>query len=110
MKLIVAIVQDKDVVRLLEALVANGFRATKLATSGGFLKQGNTTLLIGVDEAKVDAGLDVIRSVCQGQQEKLVSPLASVSGPMDSYIGGPVEVSVGGATIFVLDVEHYESI
>ena len=50
MKLIVAVVQDKDSVRLVEALVEKGYRSTKLASTGGFLKSGNTTLLIGVEE------------------------------------------------------------
>lgn len=109
MKLIVAIVQDKDAIRLLEALVDHGFRATKLATTGGFLREGNTTLLVGTEDERVDEVLDIIRRICHSR-EQLVTPLAPVGGPVDSYVPYPVEVQVGGATVFVLNVERYERV
>lgn len=107
MKLIVAVVQDKDAIKLVEALVEKGHRATKLASTGGFLKEGNTTLLVGTEDNKVKEVVSVIKSVCKSR-EQLVTPLTPVGGPADSYVPYPVEVVVGGATIFVLDVEHFE--
>jgi uncharacterized protein YaaQ len=109
MKLIVAVVQDKDSIKLIEALMVKGYRATKLASTGGFLKEGNTTLLIGVDTDKVPEVLGIIRKTCKSR-EQLVTPLTPVGGPVDSYVPYPIEVIVGGATVFVVNVEQYEKI
>ena len=109
MKLIVAVVQDKDSIKLIEALMVKGYRATKLASTGGFLKEGNTTLLIGVDTDKVPEVLSIIRKTCKSR-EQLVTPLTPVGGPVDSYVPYPIEVIVGGATVFVVNVEQYEKI
>lgn len=109
MKLMVAVVQDKDAAKLVSALVEKGHRATKLASTGGFLKEGNTTLLIGVDTEAVGEVMGIIKSTCKSR-EQLVTPLTPVSGPADSYLPYPVEVLVGGATVFVLDVERYEKV
>ena len=105
MKLILAIVQDKDSRRLMEALVKAEFQATMLASTGGFLREGNATILIGTDEAKVEAVLAIIQRTCH-VREQLVSPLPPVVEPVDSYISAPVKVQVGGAVVFVLDVER----
>lgn len=107
MKLIVAIIQDKDSNRLSGALVKANFRATKLASTGGFLRAGNTTFMIGVEDSQVDAVLDVIRSSCK-VREQLVTPVTPMSGTTDSYLPLPVEVQVGGATVFVLPVDRFE--
>lgn len=107
MKLVVAVVQDKDQQKLLQQLIDNHFRATKLASTGGFLREGNTTLLIGTDDDKVDQVIALVKRTCKAR-EQLVTPLSPMGGPADSYIPYPVEVLVGGATIFVLDVEHFE--
>lgn len=109
MKLIVAVVQDKDSLRLLEALVKKGYRATKLASTGGFLREGNTTLLIGVEDDQTADVLATIRETCR-PREQLVTPLTPPTGPVDSYLAYPVEVVVGGGTVFVLNVERYEKI
>ncbi|WP_223069050.1 cyclic-di-AMP receptor [Paenibacillus caui] len=107
MKLIVAIIQDKDSNRLSGALVKANFRATKLASTGGFLRAGNTTFMIGVDDSQVETVLDVIRSSCK-VREQLVTPVTPMSGTTDSYLPLPVEVQVGGATVFVLPVDRFE--
>lgn len=109
MKLVIAVVQDKDAVRLIESLVEKGFRATKLASTGGFLKEGNTTLLLGVDDRQIDEVASIIKKVCQSR-EQLVTPLTPVGGPVDSYVPYPVEVQVGGAAIFILNVERFEKV
>jgi uncharacterized protein YaaQ len=108
-KLILAIVQDKDVRGLMEALVAAEYQATKLASTGGFLREGNATILIGTEEGKVDAVLAIIQRTCH-VREQLVSPLPPVVEPVDSYISAPVKVQVGGAVVFVLHVERMAKI
>lgn len=107
MKLLIAVVQDKDSIRLIESLVDNGYRSTKLASTGGFLKAGNTTLLIGVDDEEVQKVMDIIKEICQAR-EQLVTPMAPVgSNAVESYVPYPIEVLVGGATLFVVDVEQF---
>jgi len=107
MKLIIAVVQDKDSGRLANALIKEGYRATKLASTGGFLKAGNTTFMIGIEDDKVHDVLRVIKSNCH-VREQLVTPVSPMSGTADSYIPFPVEVQVGGAAVFVLQVERFE--
>ncbi|GEL78280.1 cyclic-di-AMP receptor [Tenuibacillus multivorans] len=106
MKLILAVVQDKDVTRLQDALSEAKFKTTKLASSGGFLKEGNTTLMIGCDDDHVDQALDLIRDNCS-RREQMVAPISPMGGNADSYIPKPVKVEVGGATVFVLPVDAF---
>ncbi|XJZ27356.1 cyclic-di-AMP receptor [Bacillota bacterium Lsc_1132] len=106
MKLIVAIVQDQDSNRLSKALMENNFRATKLATTGGFLRSGNTTFMIGIDDERVERALQIIKENCQAR-EQLVAPVSPMGGNADSYVPFPIEVEVGGATVFVLPVEQF---
>ncbi|MBM7580627.1 cyclic-di-AMP receptor [Jeotgalibacillus terrae] len=106
MKLVVAIVQDQDSSRLSTALMKNNFRATKLASTGGFLKSGNTTFMIGTEDARVDKVLEVINDSCRSR-EQMVAPVSPMGGNADSYIPYPVEVEVGGATVFVLPIEQF---
>lgn len=105
MKLIVAIVQDQDVSSLVDDLTSNDFRITKLASTGGFLKAGNTTLLIGVEDKEVDDVLSIIRSNCETRE--ITTSLLTVTMPGDTYIPYPLEVKIGGANVFVLDVEKH---
>ncbi|NLG83766.1 MAG: hypothetical protein GX493_03955 [Firmicutes bacterium] len=109
MKLIIAVGQDQDVKRLLTRLAEEGCGATKLASTGGFLRQGNTTLLIGVETERVERVVEVIKATCQSRKQ-LVTPMSGLEGSIGSYLPNPVEVSVGGATIFVLDVEGFAKI
>lgn len=106
MKLVIAVVQDKDSNRLLNALVQEDFRATKLASTGGFLKAGNTTFMIGVENGKVSQLLDIIKQNCQARNQ-LVAPVSPLGGNAESYVPYPVEVQVGGATVFVIPVEQF---
>ncbi|TFE01901.1 MULTISPECIES: cyclic-di-AMP receptor [Jeotgalibacillus] len=106
MKLVVAVVQDQDSNRLSTALMKNNFRATKLASTGGFLKSGNTTFMIGTEDARVDKALEVINESCRSR-EQMVAPVSPMGGNADSYIPYPVEVEVGGATVFVLPIEQF---
>lgn len=106
MKLIIAIVQDDDAGELIDILTDSGFRVTKLATTGGFLKAGNTTLMIGVEINKVDEVLKVIEEVCKTRDQIITSP-SPVAGSTGVYVPYPVEVEVGGATVFVVDVDKF---
>lgn len=109
MKLIVAIIHDEDTYRLTEELTNSGYKATKLASTGGFLKTGNTTIFIGVEKEKVDDVIEVIKKVCKTtkQMSVLNQPVSTLADGMISY---PIEVTVGGATIFVIDVDKYVKI
>ena len=69
MKLVLAIVQDDDAIDLIEELTDKDYRVTKLATTGGFLKSGNTTLMIGVEEKEVKNLINVIEDVCKRRKE-----------------------------------------
>ena len=107
MKLIIAIIQDEDTTRLLSKLMQEGFGVTKLATTGGFLRSGNTTLMIGVDEERIDACVKCIESVCKSRKQ-LTTANTSATGTMNAgFVSYPVEVTVGGATLFVLSVDQF---
>lgn len=109
MKLIIAIVQDEDASRLISSLMSDGYRVTKLATTGGFLRSGNTTLLVGVEDDKLRNAMSIIEKVCKSRKQIATSP-APISGTTGVYVPYPIEVTVGGATIFVLDVEQFAKI
>lgn len=103
MKLVITVVEDNDVAFLMESLVKHGFRATKLASTGGFLLQGNTTLLIGVENHQVEPVLEIIRSTC-GPRKKIIPQIAP---ELPTAIGVPVEIEAGGAVVFVIDVNQF---
>ncbi|MEZ0536872.1 cyclic-di-AMP receptor [Caldicellulosiruptoraceae bacterium PP1] len=109
MKLIFAIVQNEDVGKLMEALQKEGIMATKFATSGGFLRSGNTTLLIGVEEDMVNKVLDIISSKCKIRKQVLSSPMPNTPST-GAYIPYPIEITIGGATVFVMDIERFEKL
>ena len=104
MKLVIAIVSSDDANNVQKALIKEHFQATKLATTGGFLMKGNTTYLIGADDEKVPAIIEVIGN--HSKQRKKIIP-NSVINEFGMLATSPVEVTVGGATIFVLDVEQF---
>lgn len=106
MKLIIAIVQDEDASRLIGQLMNDGFGVTKLATTGGFLRAGNTTLLVGVEDDRFQTAMDIIEKVCKSRKQIAPSP-ASMVGVPGSFAPAPIEVVVGGATIFVLSVDQF---
>ena len=109
MKLIIAIVQDEDASRLISTLMSDGYRVTKLATTGGFLRSGNTTLLVGVEDEKLKNAMSIIEKVCKSRKQIATSP-SPISGTTGVYVPYPIEITVGGATIFVLDVEQFTKI
>lgn len=106
MKLVIAVIHDEDAHKLMEGLTCRGFMATKLASTGGFLKTGNTTFFVGVPAESVETVLNVIKEKCKTEKQ-----MTLMSPPIPSAVEGcmpyPVEVTVGGATVFVVDVEQY---
>ncbi len=106
MKLVIAIIQDEDANRLVTELMNEGFSVTKLATTGGFLRAGNTTLLAGVEDDRLDPCLHIVEKVCKSRKQMTASPMAA-GGIAGMYAHMPIEVTVGGATVFVLDVEQF---
>jgi uncharacterized protein YaaQ len=107
MKLVTAIVHNEDAATLVDALLEREFRATRLHSSGGFLKQGNATILVGVEEDQVDDVLGIISANCHSRKQ-FVNPMPPIMEPGEFYMPYPVEVEVGGATVFVLPVERFE--
>ena len=107
MKLVIAVVNRDDANTVTQNLSKKGFYSTKLASSGGFLLAGNITLLVGVEEEKVQDVIDVIRQYSHSRKQ--VIPATTEVG-MNYMNTIPVEVNVGGATIFVVDVEQFQRI
>lgn len=109
MKLVTAIIHDDDAHSVMDELSKRGFGVTKLASTGGFLKSGNTTLFIGAEEEKVQEVIEIIENKCKSRKQVTTAnfPPTSVA---EGYIPYPIEVTVGGATIFVLDVEQFKKI
>ncbi len=109
MKLIIAVVQDEDSQKLISKLMKAGYGVTKLATTGGFLRAGNTTLLIGVDNERLENAMGIIENVCKSRKQVATSP-TPMAGATGMYVPYPVEVTVGGATVFVVNVEEFRQV
>lgn len=107
MKLVMAIINADDSHTVISELTQNKFQVTRLATTGGFLKTGNTTIIVGVEADKVDEVLAIINE--HSHSRKQMIPSTSELG-MGFFPSVPVEIAVGGATIFVMDVERFEKI
>lgn len=107
MKMVIAVVQGKDANALSNKLVEKSYRVTRINTSGGFLRETNATLLIGVEDEQVEQVLQIIRANCK-TRTRYINPMPSMSEPGgELYMPQPVEVQVGGATVFVVAVDKY---
>ncbi len=107
MKSIVAIVQSDDAGTLSDALREKDFQSTLISSTGGFLREGNATILVGVQDGQVDMVLRIIKENCNTRTQ-FVNPMPPVMEPGELYMPQPVEVQVGGAVVFVLPVERFE--
>lgn len=107
MKLVIAIVQDRDKQKTADGLVSAGYRFTKLASTGGFLREGNTTFLIAIEEEGVDEVLNVIDQ-CSKSREQYVNLLPPDAAAVGAFVASPVSVKVGGAIVFVVPIERFE--
>ena len=108
MKLILAIVNNDDSARASAALTDASFSVTRLSTTGGFLMVVNTTLLIGTEDEKTEEAISILKTHCKTRKQ--ICSTTSSFGVGMKHMGTPEEVCVGGATIFVLDVDHMEKI
>ncbi len=106
-KLVVAIVHNEDAGALVDALLERDYRATRLHSSGGFLKQSNATVILGVDDDRVEDVMSVIRATSTARTQ-IVNPMPPIMEPGEFFMPYPLEVEVGGATVFVLPVERFE--
>jgi uncharacterized protein YaaQ len=104
MKLVLAIVQHQDAPTLVDALTEQGYRVTRLSSQGGFLREGNVTLMLSVADTHVDAVIGTVREHCS-TRTRYVSPMPPIAESGEFYPPAPLEVQVGGATIFVLKAE-----
>ncbi len=106
-KLMVIIATDADADGLVRALVGRGLAATKIGSTGGFLRRGNTTLLCGVRTREVDDVLALVWRLCPARSEMLTLGALPLAGEV-SYLAEPVEVRMGGAVVFVLTIDRFE--
>ena len=107
-KLVMMIASDTDADTLMDALVADGYSATKVGSTGGFLHRGSVTIFCGVSEAEVSAVVAIVRETCRARREFVPVPGAiAEEGPFNSE---PIEVRAGGAIVFVLDIDHFERV
>lgn len=107
MKLITAIVNKEDSKTVSSELIKAGFTVTRLSTTGGFLMAGNETMLIGTEDEKVDACIEVISQFSRQRTEMVPSTASYGVGVTTAF---PLEVTVGGATVFVTNVERFEKL
>lgn len=105
MKLLIGIVNNDDANELLNEMNKAAFQATRLSTSGGFLKTGNVTFLVGVEEDRVEELIDIFRSCCSRRTQMV--PTAPPFIGEGFLSAAPVEITIGGATIFVIDMEKF---
>jgi len=108
MKLVVAVVHDKDKRKVMDALLEAGYRFTNIASTGGFLREGNVTFLVGVEPKQVDEVVGVVQQNCK-TREQFVNVFPPTIEPVGTCIPSPVKITVGGAVVFVLDVERYNA-
>ena len=106
MKLVLSIVNRDDSNALVDSLMRRGYRATVISTTGGFLREGNATILVGAEDDKVEEVLQLIKEGCHTRTQ-FVNPLPPVMEPGELYMPTPVEVQVGGATVFVMAVDSF---
>ncbi len=109
LKLVVIIASDPDADKLIKRLVSQGYPATKISSTGGFLRKGNATILSGVEAEEVDQIIAMVRQECYARSEFVPVQTLPFFGE-GSVLAEPVEVRVGGAIVFVIDVERFEKI
>jgi uncharacterized protein YaaQ len=106
-KLIICIVHNRDKGKITDELVRSGFKFTIIGSTGGFLREGNTTFLIGTEESELSPLLKLISLNCK-TREQLVNVTPIEAAPPGAFIPSPVKVPVGGAVVFVLGVDQFE--
>lgn len=111
MKLIFAVIRDEDAGKAVKKLNENRFSVTKLMSTGGFLRSGNTTLMIGIDDENVEAVMDILKEECAKRSEiEIAMPYMPGGVPMMNYSYVPIKAEVGGAIVFVVDVCDFRKV
>jgi len=106
MKLVMSIVHHDDARPLVDSLLQRGLRATIVSTTGGFLREGNATVFVGIEDEQLNDVLELIRAACRTRTQH-INPLPPIMEPGEMFIPAPIEVEMGGATVFVLDVAQF---
>ena len=106
MKLAVCIIHNRDKGRVTDELVKAGFKFTVIGSTGGFLREGNTTILIGVPEEDLSSLRQLFSTNCQSR-DQLVNVMPFEAATSGAFLPNPVKVPVGGAVMFVIDVESF---
>ncbi len=106
MKLATCIVHNRDRNRVTDELVKAGFKFTVIGSTGGFLREGNTTFLIGLEAEELPSLKKVFSQNCQSR-DQLVNVMPFEAAPPGAFMPSPVKVPVGGAVMFVIDVEQF---
>lgn len=106
MKLLICVVNNDDAYRLLDALMREGHDATLVSTTGGLLREGNATLLIGVEDKDLDRVIEIVQLKCHSRT-RYITPFPPLETE-ELYMPPPIEVPVSGAVVFVLDIERSE--
>lgn len=107
MKLLICIVHNRDKGKITDELIRAGFKFTIIGSTGGFLREGNTTFLIGIEEDELNPLLKLISQNCK-TREQLVNVTPIEAAPPGAFIPSPVKVPVGGAVVFVIGVDKFE--
>jgi uncharacterized protein YaaQ len=105
-KLLVTVVNREDMYTLVDALMRAGYDATIINTTGGFLREGNATLLIGVENDEVGEVLKIVAANCHTRVKRVVPPPVLDQAQMPLALE-PIEVEVGGAVVFTMTVEQF---
>jgi len=105
-RLMIAVVQAQDAEAAEEALLGKEFKVTRLPSTGGFLGRRNATLLIGLTCNQVEIAVNVLRNVCRERTEYIAVPLESAPLPIPT----PTPITIGGATVFILEIERFEEV
>lgn len=108
MKLILAIVNNDDAHSVSTSLSREDFSVTKISSTGGFLMSGNSTFLMGVEDASIDRAMEIIAQNCKKREQ--VVPNSIAKGDPASLAREMTKVTVGGATVFVLNVEQFKQL
>lgn len=108
-KLVMMVVSDTDADTLMSALVERQLPATKVGSTGGFLRRGNVTIFSGVTEDRVDEVLGIVSEICHARKEFVPVQTLPFIGDA-AFAAEPIEVRVGGAIVFVLDVDRFKRI
>ena len=102
--LLIAVVQGQDADNAIQTLMEAGFGVTRLPSVGGFLGRKNATLMLGVGSEKAEEAIEILNQTCRQRVAFIAVPMENAPLPMPA----PTPVTIGGANVFTLEVEHYE--